>query len=795
MLFSDLSKKISGALHLSEDVEVKYFSQDTRNLQGREDEVFIAIKANRQGHDFIGEAVSKGVRNFIVEKQTPLLASCNYLVVENTLVSFQKIAALHRAQFDVPVIGITGSNGKTTVKEWLATLLSEKYFVAKNPKSYNSQIGVPLSVLTLAPPHEIAVFEAGISTAGEMQKLQTMIQPTLGIFTTLGEAHNEGFTSKEEKLKEKLALFDTAEQLIFRSDVPYAEAINDHIKAKPITWALDASGQIKVKWYDGVIDVEGAAFETHFSNPTELENATHAIIAARLCKVDDAAIQRGLHLLSSLPMRLAIKKGIQNCTLLDDSYSNDLAGLKVALEYMDSHHALPSKTLILSDILQSGYAHDALYKAVNALISQHQITRLIGVGSDIKAAAPFFDVATVFFETTQELMAHLPHFESEMILIKGARHFGLEKVVKVLEEKLHGTVLEVNFEALQHNLHQYRALLQPSTKMMVMVKANAYGSGLLEVAHFLQHQRVDQLGVAYVDEAIILRKNGITLPIMIMNPFIDSFSAFEKHHLQAEIFNLAHLHRLLQDTTAEMTIQIKIDTGMHRLGFKPDELGDLVALLKDHPRIKVGGIFTHFSSADDPKEDAFTIAQADAFEKAYLQLTSALGYHPSRHACNSSAIIRWPAYHYDMVRLGIGLHGFDPSKKLRLRTVAKLKALISQIQPVEKGQAVGYGRAQVLARDSKIAIIPIGYEDGYSRAFGKGIGKVRVGSHLCPVIGNVCMDMIMVDVTDTPAREGDEVMLFADHPTIEDLARWAHTIPYEILTNVSSRVKRVFVWE
>ena len=494
-------------------------------------------------------------------------------------------------------------------------------------------------------------------------------------------------------------------------------------------------------------------------------------------------------------MRLELKKGINGSYILDDSYNNDEVGLKVALDYLESHKQNENRTLILSDILQSGKPDDELYQDIAKMLREKKINRLIGVGPLISAANANFPDNSLFFKNTDNLLENLPAFQDEMIVVKGARDFELEKVVKRLEQTSHGTVLEVNFESLQHNLSQYQVRLKPETKLMVMVKANAYGSGILEVANFLQHQRVDMLGVAYVDEAIQLRKNGINIPIMIMNPHTESFEQFERYDLQAEVFSLAHLDRLLKDTKHHPKIHLKIDTGMHRLGFSYETINELIEKLEMNPNVKVEGIFTHFSSADSSIQDDFTIKQAQVFEEVYERLTNALGYQPIKHACNSAGIVRWPQYHFDMVRLGIGLHGFDPTNKLQLRQSSQLKSIVSQIQEVKAGEAVGYGRNGKVERASKIAIIPIGYEDGYLRIFGNGNAKMSINKSLCPTIGNICMDMTMLDVTDANVKEGDEVIVFGSEPSIEDLAKWAGTIPYEILTNVSNRVKRIFISE
>ncbi len=793
MLFSELEAITNGTLKLSDDRLIQRLSTDSRVLTGIPKEVFIAIPGKRNGHDYVRSAWEKGVRNFILEKDLALPNS-NVLIVEDSLEAFQKIAKHHREEFDCPVIGITGSNGKTTVKEWLSTILSEKFFVAKSPKSYNSQIGVPISLMELRDSHEVGVFEAGISTVAEMERLQEIILPTLGIFTNLGEAHDDGFESSSQKLQEKLRLFLDSEKVIVRSDTTYFHEIKETLGDKVITWSLEGETDYSIVWKRNKIQVNNTEFQTSFSSLTQLENLTHAIVASIELGLEANEIQEGIDQIKNVPMRLELKKGINGCYILDDSYNNDEAGLRVALDYFEAQNQHEKRTLILSDILHSGKTDDELYHQISQLLVSKGV-RLVGVGPQISAASGHFPPGSLFFESTEELLSSLPTFEDEMILVKGARDFALERVVNRLQEKNHGTVLEVNFEAIQHNLNEYRSQLGADTKMMVMVKANAYGSGLLEVANFLQHQRVDRLAVAYVDEAIQLRKNGIHFPIMIMNPHIESFEEFERYDLEAEIFSISHLKRLLSDTEKHPKIHLKIDTGMHRLGFSEEQIPELAEMLKSNPSLKVEGIFTHFSSADMEEEDAFTVGQANIFEKAYSELIELLGYRPTRHACNSAGIVRWPQYHYDMVRLGIGLYGFDPTGSLNLKHVSSLKTVISQVQEVKEGDTVGYARKGQITKNSRIGILPLGYEDGYLRIFGNGKASVMINGQLCPTIGNICMDMTMVDITHTDAKEGDEAIVFGLNPSIVDLSQWADTIPLEVLTNVSGRVKRIFVSE
>lgn len=793
MLFSSLQKICGGVMHLSQDIEINRFSIDSRTSSNQSAEIFVAIKGKRDGHDYAGKAWERGVRNFMLEKELPLPES-NILVVENSLGALQHVAKHHREQFQIPLIAITGSNGKTTVKEWLATLLSEQFFVVKSPKSYNSQVGVPLSLLEIKANHEVGVFEAGISEKGEMQKLQEMLQPTLGVLTNLGQAHDDGFDSDIQKLQEKLALFDATDKVVCRKEMPFYGDILKALNNRIVSWGFDDDTDYQVAWSEGLITINDQQFSTELSGSTQLENLTHAIVMAMEIGVPPDAIKKGISLIKDIPMRLELKKGINGCYILDDSYNNDEAGLKVALDYLETHKQKPKRVLILSDLLHSGKPDQHLYEQISILLSERGI-RFIGVGERISAVAHLFPSSSLFYESTEVLLENMPEFKDEMIVIKGARDFRLERVAKKLEEKVHGTVLEINFEALQYNLNQYRSLLNPPTKLMVMVKANAYGSGILEVANFLQHQQVDMLGVAYVDEAIQLRQHGITIPIMIMNPYPDGFGQFERYNLQAEIFSLSHFRRMVRDTSIHPKIHLKIDTGMHRLGFAKEDIPALIQDLQAHPSVQVEGIFTHFSSSDSLAEDEYTIAQATLFDEIYEQIGEAIGYKPMKHACNSAGIARWPQYHYDMVRLGVGLHGFDPTGHLTLKYPAALKTVISQIQILKAGDTVGYSRKGVIETDSRVAVIPLGYEDGYARAFGNGKAHVAIRGKLCPTVGNICMDMTMVDVTSTGACEGDEVIVFGEQPTICDLAQWADTIPYETLTNVSNRVKRVFISE
>ena len=793
----------ASVIHHYQDVDIQTYMYDSRKATGASDELFIALPgAHHDGHDYIPALLEKGTKNFLVSRDVTLRnADINLVHVPNVLSALQKLATYHREQFQLPVVGITGSNGKTIVKEWVSTLLSHQFQVIKSPKSYNSQLGVPLSVLGLQDFHEVGVFEAGISKESEMGSLKEIIQPTIGLFTNIGEAHSEGFSSLEAKLHEKTALFKNCDMVICRYNHELVRKALVRGSFKLVTWDIDkpeavlnfqsVEGKFVLKYHDTTY-----SFKTAWTNPLDLENLFHGISLALILGESEANIQQGIDELKPVPMRLELKRGQNNTYILDDSYNNDILGLQVALDYLKQQPHKQEKTVILSDILQSGKSTDELYSEVNTLLTNHRIDRLIGIGNEIQTAKKQFNIPFEAFENVSSFLKEAPKFVDETILVKGARSFGLEKIVAYLEEKSHGTVLEVNFEALTHNLNSYRKKLKPNTKLMVMVKAFAYGVGVDEIAHLLQYHQVDYLGVAYLDEAINLRRKGIKIPIMIMNVGWDSFSLLSAFDLEPEIYSLAMLEHLIATTESIPPIHLKIETGMNRLGFDQSEIGTLITLLSQNLHIKIGGIFTHFSSSDSKEEDAFTKNQAALFDQAYDKIASAIGYRPLKHAVNSAGIARWPQFHYDMVRLGIGLYGFDSSQEVSgLRPISQLKTKISQIKAVKAGESIGYSRKGLAEKDSLIATIALGYADGYTRLFGNGNAYVMINGKKARTIGNVCMDMTMIDVTGLDAKVGDEVIVFGVDPSIEDLAYWSQTIPYEILTNVSQRVKRVFVSE
>lgn len=784
--------------------EVLTITLDSRRSTGSPAELFVALPgAHHDGHDFINFMYSQGTRSFLVSKKFDLddLKGANVLLVEDGLTALQQLAAHHRAQYQLPVIGITGSNGKTIVKEWLCSILEKQWQVVKSPKSYNSQVGVPLSVWQIEATHQVGVFEAGISLVGEMERLAAVIAPEYGIFTNLGSAHDEGFSNLTEKAAEKAKLFAHAKKVICRFDHDLVVQALQRGPAKTITWGInkpEADYNYQREGDRFTISRQGAnvVFDLKFQNPYDLENILHAVTMAIELGEEPDLMQQAISQLKSVPMRLELKRGSNDTFVLDDSYNNDLQGLRIALEYMLQQPRKQKKTVVLSDILQSGKQGEVLYREINALLEKHQVTRLIGIGQEITKWSSVFTMQGAFYPSTEDLLKQAPDFSNEIILVKGARAFALEKVVKYLEEKSHGTVLEVNFEALTHNLNLYRKKLSPGVRLMVMVKAFAYGVGVEEIAHLLEYHKVDYLGVAYLDEAIYLRKKGIRLPIMIMNPEWENFSLLSTFDVEPEIYSLEMLNRFLDENPAPPPIHLKIETGMNRLGINEGDLPQLVYILQANPQLHVAGIFTHFSSADNPAEDAYTEAQADRFEEAYTRLSKALGYRPIKHVLNSAGIVRWPGFQFDMVRLGIGLYGYDSSgQEANLRPISKLKTRISQVKTVKAGDSIGYSRKGRVVKDGVIATLAIGYADGYGRIFGNGRAYVTIRGQKAYTIGNVCMDMTMIDVTGLDVKPGDEVIVFGDDPSIVDLAAWADTIPYEILTNVSQRVKRIFVSE
>lgn len=795
----------------NETAIVDSISIDSRSLQNDENTLFFALYGpNHDGHLFIEELIAKGVSHFVVRKiPEGLELKAKFLIVEDTLDALQKFAAYYRSQFDFPIIGITGSNGKTIIKEWLNFLLSPDYNIIRSPKSYNSQVGVPLSILGINEKHNLGIFEAGISQMHEMDKLQKIIQPTIGILSNIGSAHDEGFSSVAEKIKEKLKLFTSVNVLILNKNKTICAFINP--KIKQFSWCSDdksADVFITKKNIGEVTELHVTYREDTFpitipfQDQASIENAIHCMMVMLYFGYNHKVIQARMALLYPVEMRLKVKNGIYNCTLIDDSYSSDFQSLKIALDFLENQKQHKKKTLILSDIFQSGLGNEELYSLVSQLIISNKINRVIGIGETITQYKNKF-INCITFKNVSDFTNAFEklNFENETILIKGARNFHFEEIVSMLEEKTHETVLEINLNAISHNLTFYKSKLYPETKMMVMVKAFSYGNGGFEIAKLLEHHKVDYLGVAFADEGISLKNAGIRVPIMVLNPETTSFTAIIQHHLEPEIYSVKGLKAFLkiaeQKKLKHFPIHIKIDTGMHRLGFEEHNLEDLIQILKGNETVQIKSILSHMATSDDLNHDAFSKSQIALFEKLSTKIQTELNIKPIRHILNTSGITNYPEAQYDMVRLGIGLYGIsnDEEEQKELENVGTLKSVISQIRTIDKGESVGYGRRFIADRTTKVATIPIGYADGIRRSWGNGVGYVTINGKQAKIIGSICMDMLMVDVTDIDCKEGNTVIVFGENPTVPFMAKQLNTIPYEILTSISQRVKRVFFRE
>lgn len=801
-----------------DDATIEHLLVDSRKIVFPATSLFFALVSDRRdGHDFIKEVFDRGIKSFVVYKDfdAAQFTNANFLFVEDTLDALQQLAAHHRQQFSIPVIGITGSNGKTIVKEWLYQLLSPEHNIVRSPRSYNSQIGVPLSVWQMDSQHTLGIFEAGISEPGEMEYLEKMIRPTMGVFTNIGDAHNEGFVDHGQKITEKLKLFANSKELIGKGKdlMPFKQSVPSSVQFK--SWGFSLQNEFVIQ----SIHTEGKSsavsilhqekelqFIVPFMDNASVENSISCICTMLSLDYDTQVINERIALLEPVEMRMQLKKGINNCSIINDSYSNDISSLSIALDYLKQQSGNQSTTVILSDILQSGLPKEALYKQVVQELKQRNITSFIGIGEQLKKHQQLFKetiAQTAFHTSTESFLQQNTHsFKDEFILLKGARSFAFERIGKWLEQKVHQTVMEINLSAMVHNLKEYQRQLKPSTKLMAMVKAFSYGSGSAEVARLLQFHKVDYLAVAYADEGVELRKAGISLPIMVMNADEAGFDALMDYNLEPEIysFNIYHsFHNyLLQQGIAQFPVHIKLNTGMSRLGFDPDEVAALSALLKQNSSMAVKSVFSHLTSSEAAEHDGFTQHQADLFEQGCASVEAALGYAFIKHISNTAAIFRHPKLQYDMVRLGIGLYGVDSAngKELHLETVATLKSTIAQIRTVKANDTIGYNRKGKVLVDSKIATVRIGYADGFSRQLSNGVGSVYVQGQLAPVIGNVCMDMIMVNISHIPnVQEGDEVEIFGKHLPVQQVAAWCNTISYEIMTSVSERVKRVYVEE
>ncbi len=787
------------------ELNVLDISIDSRSLRNTENTLFFTLKGNNHNaHDFLNDLYAKGVRYFVVSQDISLPADAIVFKVDDTLRALQRFVAFYRKKYTFPIVGITGSNGKTIVKEWLNQLLLPFYNIIKSPKSYNSQVGVPLSVIAINDEHNLGIFEAGISKPNEMDYLEEIIQPTIGILTNIGPAHNEGFSTKEEKLQEKIKLFKNVDVLI--SEKTDLIAASKSEKAQWFNWSFNEAANVQFKKIDTVLKVnfEKTEFSVDlpFTDLASVENIATCITALLFLKIDTNYIIEAIPQLQTVQMRLQVKKGMNDCLLIDDSYSSDYQSLKIALDFLEQQKTHQQKTVILSDIFQSGFTPEVLYQKVAQLLNQNHVTRVIGIGNKIGTHLTNVPQFQSYPDTETFLNDfNLRSFRSETILIKGSRSFQFEKIVAELEEKTHETVLEINLDAISHNLNFYKSKLKSTTKVMVMVKAFGYGNGSYEIAKLLAHHQVSYLGVAFADEGVELRKAGIKIPIVVMNPENSASSTMIAYNLEPEIYNIEELNTFLQiaenQNLYNYPIHLKLNTGMNRLGFVEKDFDGLINLLKQTNLVEVASIFSHLATSDMPEERDFTLQQIQTFQKWSAYIKKQLNINPVLHILNTSGIYNFGEYQMDMVRVGIGLYGVgnDTNEDAQLQNVATLKTVVLQINDVEKDTTVGYARRFKAEKKSRIATIAIGYADGIRRSYSNGKGYVLVNNQKAFIAGTICMDMLMIDVTDMDVKIGDEVIVFGNDLRITQIAKIWETIPYEVMTSISQRVKRIFYKE
>ncbi len=793
---------------------------DSRELSDPAETLFFALTTkSNDAHQFVPELYEAGVRNFVVSRMLPEwveMDDANFLKVESPLTALQAIAASHRSKYSVPVIGITGSNGKTIVKEWLYQLLGPRFNIVRSPRSYNSQIGVPLSVWQLDASAGLGIFEAGISLPGEMVRLEPIIRPTIGVLINIGEAHQENFSSPRQKCMEKLTLFMHANWLIYNGDDELVSACVNQmgLSSQAFPWSrkkrdahlyvssVEKRGEnTRINYtYHGV----DHAIEIPFTDEASIENAITCLAVALYLQLSPDEIAHGMQALESVAMRLDLRQGKNGCLLINDSYNSDVNSIQIALDFQQQRkmNRPLKKTVILSDILQTGLSPYTLYGKVAQMMERQEVYRLIGIGPSIGGCSHLFTMKEKsFYPSTDHFIESgtWKTFKDELILLKGAREYHFERVGALLEERVHETLLEVNLDALVHNVNFYRSRLKPGVKLTCMVKANGYGAGAVEVAKTLQHHRCDALAVAVAEEGVQLRKAGISLPIIVLNPEADGFEELFEYDLEPEVYNFRVLNAFLKEAERRaitgFPIHVKVDTGMHRLGFLPEEIPDLVRLLCSRKGLQVRSVFSHLAASESWAFDEFTNQQMEAFSEAANQLEEGLGIPLVLHVLNSAGIERFPGSQYQMVRLGIGLYGVSASGLEGLRNVCSLKTTILQVKEVPLNETVGYGRKERLKNDARIATIRLGYADGLNRRFGNRVGRVLINGRLAPIVGNVCMDLCMIDVTGIEANEGDVVVIFGEGLPVTEQADRIGTIPYEILTSVSPRVKRVYIKE
>ena len=788
--------------------KINWLLIDSRSLCFPEETLFFALKTPRNdGHKYIGELMRRGVRNFVVQTPPSDTKGCNFLVVDSPMNALQLLAAHHRSQFSIPVIAITGSNGKTTVKEWLYQLLAPDYNVCRSPRSYNSQVGVPLSVWLMTEHNDIAIFETGISQPGEMAKLERIIHPTIGIMTNLGTAHQENFLSYDIKCTEKMLLFKHCRQIVINSKSSTIERcaslLPEHIgRIRLKVTKIEKDGQKATVHFEH----EGKAgkYELQFIDDAAIENSItcFATVLAVGTKISTDTLCERMAKLEPIAMRLEVKEGINDCTLINDTYNSDVHSLDIALDFMYRRPDTKKqhRTLILSDILQSGETPRTLYSKVAQMAASRGIEKVVLVGEEISRCAAFFPMKHYAFSSTDDFInsREFAELKDEFILIKGARKFNFDKISDLLTLKVHQTILEVNLNALRNNVTHYRQFLRPETKMVCMVKASGYGVGALETGKTLQDAGVDYLAVAVADEGAELRKAGITANIIVMNPEMTSFKMLFDYKLEPEIFSFDILKALIKAAEkygiTNFPIHIKLDTGMHRLGFNPQsDMTELIHILTHQAALVPCSVFSHFVGSDSDDFDDFSRGQFKLFDEASRKLQAVYSHRILRHICNSAGIEHFPQYQLDMVRLGIGLYGINPRTNLVQNNVATLKSTILQIREVKAGDSIGYSRKTILTRDSRIAAIPIGYADGLNRHLGNRNCYCLVNGKRADYVGNICMDVCMIDVTDIDCHVGDHAIIFGDDLPVTVLSNAIDTIPYEVLTGISTRVQRIYI--
>ncbi|WP_374445722.1 bifunctional UDP-N-acetylmuramoyl-tripeptide:D-alanyl-D-alanine ligase/alanine racemase [Epilithonimonas sp.] len=794
----------------NQDIKIKNLAFDSRTIYSTKNTAFLAISTKKNsGQKYIETVIEKGIDTIITENKigNPYV---NQIITKNSAEFLQTLAKYHFEHSGINSIGITGSNGKTILKEWLYQCLSNEFTTVKSPKSFNSQIGLPLSLLQIDKKHELGIFEVGISKPGEMEKQENVFHPKIGLLTHIGTAHSANFNSEEELINEKLRLFKETEIIFFNADNELtAKLINQlYLSKKLISYGLknnnditiisdvnDRTQDIKIKYFD-----EEFSLPIHQRDEATLTNVLALIGILKEFKLSDLQIKEKIDALKAIEMRLESIEGIRNNLIINDSYNLDLDSLKIAFQFISEYNK-PKKSLILTDIVDSNVNLDELYSEVSDLVNEQKFDKVFLIGEEISSFYKLFDSETLTFNNTNQFIESkvINDLENQVILLKGARKFEIEKIKEILELRKHDTVLEINLNAILHNINFHKSLLKPETKMMAMVKANAYGLGSYEISEFLQHHHINYLGVAFADEGVELRKKGITTPIIVMNPEQHSYDSIIEYNLEPEIYSLRVLELFYKQFIKsghqqKYPIHIKLETGMHRLGFKDFELDELTEKLNSM-NVKVHSIFSHLSSSDMPEEKEFTLNQLKTFEKNSSYLIEKLGYQPIRHILNSSGITNYTDYQYDMVRIGIGMIGETSNAEIKnqLQHSVSFKTVISQISEIKNGESVGYSRRFKAEHDKKIATIPVGYADGIPRLIGNKVGSVGINNTLCPIVGSICMDMMMIDVDNVNAKEGDSVTIFNSNPSLEEFSKYCSTITYEVLTSISPRVKRIYI--